>query len=64
MLVHYFRIALRNLLKNKLYSGINVFGLAVGLAAVLMIFLYLQFEWSYDEFHADAGRIYRVGAVH
>jgi putative ABC transport system permease protein len=63
MLENYFKIAIRNLLKNRLYSAINIFGLAVGLAAVIGIFLFLQFELRYDDFHADADRLYRIGVL-
>lgn len=60
MLKNYFKIALRNLLKNKLYSFINIFGLGFGIACVLLIVLYVQDELSYDKFHDHAGDIYRV----
>jgi putative ABC transport system permease protein len=48
MLKNYFTIAVNNLLKNKLYSAINIIGLAIGLAACLIITLYVQNELSYD----------------
>ena len=60
MLRNYIKIALRNLFRNKLYSSINLLGLAIGMAACLMIFLWVQDELSYDRFHQNAGRIYRV----
>lgn len=60
MLKNYFIIALRNLLKNKLYSGINIFGLAFGMACVLLIALYISDELKYDRFHESAEDIYRV----
>jgi putative ABC transport system permease protein len=60
MLKHYFRIAIRNLLKHKGYSFINIVGLAVGMACVLFIFLWIQDEMSYDRFHADAETLYRL----
>ena len=60
MLKNYFKIAFRNLLRNKLYSSINLTGLAIGLAACLMIWLWVQDEMSYDRFHTNAERIYRV----
>lgn len=60
MLRNYIKIALRNLVRNKLYSSINLLGLAIGMAACLMIFLWVQDELSYDQFHQNAGRIYRV----
>ena len=60
MLKNYFKIALRNMFRNKLYSIINLTGLAIGLAACLMIWLWVQNELSYDRFHTNAERIYRV----
>jgi putative ABC transport system permease protein len=60
MLKNYFKIALRNMFRNKLYSLINLAGLAIGLAACLMIWLWVQDEMSYDRFHTNADRIYRV----
>ncbi|RDC65456.1 ABC transporter permease [Adhaeribacter pallidiroseus] len=61
MLLNYFKIAIRNLLRHKLFSFINIFGLAVGLACCLLIALFILQELSYDRFHAHADRIYRVG---
>jgi putative ABC transport system permease protein len=60
MLKNYVKIAVRNFMKHRLYSFINVFGLAIGLAACLMIYLWVQDELSYDRFHRNADRIYRV----
>lgn len=60
MLKHYFRIATRNLWKHKGYSFLNLAGLAVGMACVLFILLWVQDELSYDRFHAGAGTLYRV----
>lgn len=60
MLSNYIKIALRNILHNKLFSFINIFGLAVGLASCLMIFLWVQDELSYDRFHENSDRIFRV----
>jgi len=60
MLRNYFKIAFRNLWKNKGYSAINIFGLAAGLATCLLIILYVWDELSYDKFHEKADRIYRV----
>ncbi|MBK7869993.1 MAG: ABC transporter permease [Saprospiraceae bacterium] len=63
MLQNYFKIAIRSLLKNRLYSLINVLGLAIGLAAVIMILLYIQLQLNYDNFHANADEIYRVSIM-
>jgi putative ABC transport system permease protein len=60
MLQHYITIALRSLWKSKAFSAINVFGLAVGLAACLLILLYVWNELRYDRFHEKAARIVRV----
>jgi putative ABC transport system permease protein len=58
MLTHYLRVALRNFRRNKLYSLINIGCLAIGLAAVLTILLYILHEHSYDRWHANARRIF------
>jgi len=58
MLKNYLKIAWRNLMKNKLYSIINITGLSVGVACSLLIFLYVSNELSYDEFHEN--RIFRA----
>jgi putative ABC transport system permease protein len=60
MIKNYFKIALRNLLKYKGFSFINIFGLATGMACSLLIFLFVKDETSYDLYHKDAGRTYRV----
>ena len=60
MLKNYFKIAVRNLLRNKTFSVINIAGLAVGLSCFLVISLYVLDELSYDRFSANASRIYRV----
>ncbi len=60
MLTNYFKIAWRNLLKNKVFSFINVFGLAIGLCCFIIIMLYVIDELSYDRFHEKADRIYRI----
>ena len=60
MLRNYFRIALRNILKHKGYSAINISGLAIGIACCLLILVYVQHELSYDEFHENSERIVRV----
>jgi putative ABC transport system permease protein len=60
MVKNYFKTALRNLRKNKLYSAINISGLSIGLTACLLIGIYIGHEWSYDKFNANAPRTARV----
>ena len=60
MIRNYLTIAWRNLLLHKTFSLINILGLAIGMAACLLIFLYVHDELSYDQFHEKADRIYRV----
>ncbi|MFC5410333.1 ABC transporter permease [Larkinella bovis] len=60
MLYNYLKITLRTFWKNKLFSGLNVVGLGIGMAAVGLMALYVLNEWSYDRFHAKADRIVRV----
>ncbi len=60
MIKNYFKIAFRNLKKNKGYSVINIMGLAIGLATCLLITLYVTDELSYDRFWPNAERIYRI----
>jgi putative ABC transport system permease protein len=60
---NYLKIAFRNLLRHKLYSLINVLGLALGMACCLLIILFIQDELSYDRFHEKAGQIYRVAKI-
>ncbi len=63
MFKNYFKTAYRNLLKFKTYTVINIFGLAIGIGAVILILLYIQFEFSFDKFHQDLNSIYRVSIV-
>jgi putative ABC transport system permease protein len=60
MFQNYLKIALRNLVRHKGYTAINVLGLTVGIASCVLICLYIQDELSYDRFHANKDRIYRV----
>ncbi len=62
MLKNYLKIAFRSLWRNKGYSAINIFGLAIGLATCLLITLYVTDELSYDKFFKNADRIYRINA--
>jgi len=60
MFKSYLTAAFRNLTRNKTYSFLNIMGLAVGIAAFLMISLYVSFEISYDRYHENADRIFTV----
>ncbi len=60
MLGNYFKVALRNLLRHKFYSAINISGLAVGLACCTVIALWVQYHLSFDRFHRNAGRVYKL----
>lgn len=60
MINHYLKTTLRNLMRNKFYSAINVVGLAIGITACILIMLYVQYEFSYDKFFKNSDRIYRV----
>ncbi len=57
---NYIKVALRNVKKHKSFSFINIAGLAFGIACSLLIFRYVLFEMSYDNYHKDAYRIYRI----
>jgi len=60
MLKNYFKIAWRNLTRNKIYSFINIAGLSIGLACAMLIVLYVKDEVSYDRFHKNVNNIYRI----
>ncbi|MBZ5855826.1 ABC transporter permease [Flavihumibacter profundi] len=60
MLKNYFKIAFRNIFMHKAYAAINIVGLAIGMAACLLILQYVNHELSYDQFHVQKDRIYRV----
>jgi len=60
MIKNYFKIAWRNIKRQKAYAGINILGLAIGIAACLLILQYVSFELSYENFHTKKDRIYRV----
>jgi putative ABC transport system permease protein len=60
MFKNYFKIAIRNLTKNKLHTGINLIGLTLGLGVSILIFFFVQFELSFDDFHQESELIYRV----
>ena len=61
MIKNYFKTAFRNLQRNKSYALINMLGLAIGIAACLLIFLVVRFETSFDNFHSKKNSIYRIG---
>jgi ABC-type antimicrobial peptide transport system permease subunit len=60
MFKNYLKIAWRNLTRNKSYAAINVTGLAVGIAVCVVIFIIIQFQTSFDNFHSKKDRIYRM----
>ena len=60
MIKNYFKVALRNIIKHKGYSVINIFGLAIGIACCMLIFLYVKDELTYDRYHKNEDRIYRI----
>jgi len=60
MFKNYFKIAWRNLLRNKVFSVINITGLAIGMAAALLIFIWVQNELSYDRFYANESSLYKL----
>ncbi|MCP4727305.1 MAG: ABC transporter permease, partial [bacterium] len=63
MIKNYFKIIYRNMLKQKLYSIINITGLAIGITCCIFILAYLNYELSYDKYHINADNIYRVGST-
>src|SRR5438128_10504385 len=60
MIKNFLKVAYRNLLRNKGFSAINITGLAVGMASAILIFLWIQNEVSYDQFHEKKDRIYEA----
>ena len=60
MIKNYFKIAWRNIVRNKIYTAINVLGLALGICACLVIYLITSYEFSFDRFHPERDRIYRI----
>lgn len=60
MLQNYLKIALRNLARNKTYSFINIFGLAGGMAVSVLILMFVMHEFSFDKFHTNHERLYRI----
>lgn len=63
MLKSYFTLALRNLMKHKGFSFINIFGLSIGLTCCMLISLYIYHEYSYDTYHEKGSRLYQLSSV-
>lgn len=63
MINNYLKVAWRNLMKNKTFSFINIFGLSVGLTCCMLISIYLYHELSYDNYHKNADRLYQLGTT-
>ena len=57
---NYFKVSFRNLVKRKLYTGINILGLTIAIVSFLAISLYIYHEWSYDRMYSDSERIYKL----
>ncbi|MEM9648790.1 MAG: ABC transporter permease [Bacteroidota bacterium] len=60
MFKNHFKIAWRNLTKRKVFTAINILGLAIGFGSSILIYLFLNYHLSFDKFHKNADRIYRV----
>ena len=60
MFSNYLKVALRNITRQRFYSFINVFGLAVGLGICMLMVLFIKDELSYDAYHSKSDRIYRI----
>ncbi|HEU4859533.1 MAG TPA: ABC transporter permease [Chitinophagaceae bacterium] len=63
MIKNYIKIAWRNMMKNKTFSFINIFGLSIGLTCCMLISMYLYYELSYDSNHKNANRVYQLGTT-
>src|SRR4051794_19134025 len=63
MFRNYLKIAWRNLMKSKIFSLINIFGLSVGLTCCMLITLYLHNEVSYDKYHKNINQLYQLGTT-
>lgn len=61
MFKNYFKVAIRNILKHRFYSAINILGMTIGVTACILIVLYVVDELSYDRFHSKVDRMYQVG---
>src|ERR1700743_1760740 len=60
MIKNYFKIAFRGFWRHKLFTLINVIGLSIGISAALVIYLIVHYDFTFDKFHKDGDRIYRV----
>ncbi len=60
MIRNYFKIAWRNIIKRKVFTAINVLGLAIGFGSSILIYLFLNYNLSFDDFHNNTDRIYRI----
>ncbi len=60
MIKNYFKIAFRGFWKHKLFTFINIIGLSIGISAALVIYLIVHYDFTFDKFHKDSDRIYRV----
>ena len=64
MIRNYFKIAFRNIIRNKVFASINILGLAVGMACFILITLWIQDELSYDKFHTNRDNLYMLTIIH
>lgn len=64
MLKNYFKTAFRNLIREKIYTIINILGLSVGMTCAILLYLYIDNELHYDSYHKDASQIYRVASFY
>src|ERR1700688_2114364 len=60
MIKNYFKIAFRGFWRHKLFTLINIIGLSIGISAALVIYLIVHYDFTFDKFHKDGDRIYRV----
>src|SRR6266536_1689885 len=60
MFKNYFKTAWRNITRHKAYAFISVFGLSLGITAAMLIFTFVHYQWSFDNFHPNTDRIYRI----
>src|ERR1700741_3820729 len=60
MIKNYLKVAFRNFWRHKLFTLINVIGLSIGISAALIIYLLVHYDFTFDKFHKDGDRIYRV----